>query len=135
MQMTAPFGDYRLISYEVSCERREITFRTERNEPGEPRHTEVLFNGVMAYHFEYDNFDTILSHIIELPIATFLAEHASQLSAGSTQAGWAPFWDGSVEDASRKLHQASIHAFRITSAMGMRGWVLAQSVKSRVVEM
>jgi hypothetical protein len=131
----APYGDYLLLGYTVSSERAEITFRCQRREPGEPRHTEVTFVGVVTYRFEHDDFGTILTHIIDVPLASFLTQHADELSKSAAEAGACRFWKGSVEEATRELEKSSIRAFEINSAIGMHGWALARTVTGRSVSL
>ena len=132
--MPAPFGDYNLASYSVLCDRSEIRLLAQRSFPGKPRTTEIVFSGVVAYHFEHDNFGTILGHIIERPLDAFLHQHAAQLTDGSRQSGWAQFWSGSVADALAHLQASSVHAFELISSYGLRGWVLARTCDTHAAD-
>src|SRR4051812_36081886 len=111
--MPSPFGDYHLASYTVLGDRAEIRLRAERTFPGEPKATEIVFLGVAGYHFEHDNFGTILGHIFEQPLNEFLQQHSAQFTEGSNQPGWVPFWTGSVSAALIHLQAISVHAFEI----------------------
>ena len=119
--MPAPFGDFHLAGYVVDCGRAEIRLRATDKR----RVTEVVFFGVQAYHFEHDNFGTILGHIVELLLEAFLEQHAAQFDEGSRQEAWPLFWQGSVASALAHLKAASVRAYEVTSAYGMGGWVLA----------
>lgn len=125
--VSAPFGDYYLASYSVLCERAEIRLRAQSPFPCEPDATEIVFAGVVAYHFEHDNFGTILGHITERPLESFLQEHAARFTNGASKSGWAQFWTGSVPEAHARLIASSVHAFEITSSYGLHGWVLSRS--------
>ena len=130
--MGAPFGDYILTSYAVACERGEVSLRARRPFEGEPRETEILFSGVVAYDFEHDNFGTILGHIIELSLDEFVRANAEKFAEGWHLSGWARFWTGDVDETVRTLRARDVHAFEISSSYGMRGWVLATSFETRV---
>jgi hypothetical protein len=52
--------DNRVTSYEVDAERRRIVLHTRFDERQPLEHTDVVFEGVHAYHFEHDNFGNIL---------------------------------------------------------------------------
>jgi hypothetical protein len=132
--MPAGFGDYTLTSYVVQCDRAEIRLRAREPHSDTPKETEIIFHGVAAYHFENDNFGTILGWIIEHPLREFIAEHAEQFARGSKSSGWPLFWNGSADDAFRELQAASIHAFEVASCgYGMDGWVLAREYETRAV--
>src|SRR4051794_13447559 len=83
LRMPAGFGDYTLTSYVVQCDRAEIRLRAREPHSDTPKETEIIFHGVAAYHFENDNFGTILGWIIEHPLKEFIAEHAEQFARGS----------------------------------------------------
>ena len=128
--MGAPFGDYLLVDYSVSCDEAQIRLRARRVDPGEPRMTMLLFRGVVAYHFKDDNFGTILLYVIEDSLEAFLRLHEVEFATGFARAGWPGFWTGSLDEALAKLGARGIRAYRISSAIGMSGWVLASSFET-----
>lgn len=132
--MGAPYGDYCLAGYSVQSEPAEIRLRAERCHPGKPRVTEIVFTGVEAYHFEHNNFGTILGHIIELPLPLFIEEQAESFRRGWHQSGWPSFWRNSVPDAIAFLESASVHAFELSSSIGMIGWILAREFQAHAVD-
>jgi hypothetical protein len=131
--MNAPIGDYLLTGYFVDCLRAEIRLLAKRPGEGEPKATEVLFRGVEAYRFEYDNFGTLLGGIVEMPLMPFIERHAEQFSEGWHQSGWPHFWHGSVLEAVSYLQEASVHVFELTSAIGMHGWILAREFSAQPI--
>lgn len=126
--MKAPFGDFWLAGYSVDSAAREIRLRATDND--ERRVTEIVFSGVAAYHFECDNFQSILGYIIEHPLASFIEKHAEQFRSGFRQSGWPLFWKDSVEDAVTSLQSDSVRAFEILTAFGLDGWVLAREYQT-----
>lgn len=132
--MSAGFHDYILTSYIVACDRAEIRLHAREPHSNEPKETEIIFHGVAAYHFENDNFGTILGWIIEHPLKEFIEQHADQFARGSKSSGWPPFWNDSVDDALTQLKAASIRAFEVASCgYGMDGWVLAREYETRAL--
>jgi len=127
----APFGDYVLSSYTVACDRAEIVLRAQRQVPGDPRVTEIVFAGVVAYDFAFDNLGTILSDMTEHPLGELIGSHAERLREGARASGWAPFMKPDLAETIRDLETNGIHAFAIDSAIGLRGWVLARSFVTR----
>ena len=55
--------DNELLSYTVNCADSKITLRTAYREREPYEFTDVIFSGVVAYHFESDNFNTIIFDI------------------------------------------------------------------------
>src|SRR4051794_36658365 len=112
--MPADFHDYHLTGYNVDCEKQEIRLRTRGGRDKDAPCTEIAFQGVAAYHFEYDNFGTILGWIHEQPLREFLEQRVEQFALGWKKSGWPPFWrgsapmwQGSVDDAFSKLQADS----------------------------
>lgn len=128
--MSAPFGDYQLISYIVRCDRTEIRLYAKRRHwHGEPMVTEIFFSGVEAYYFEHDNFGTILTDILESPLEAFLEQRTEQFQKGYHQSGWPRFWKLLAPEAYLLyLRERSAHAYEVFSAYGMWGWVLAREM-------
>jgi hypothetical protein len=129
----APFGDYVLVGYAVDCERAEIRMRAKCPFDLERPMTEIAFDGVVAYDFEHDPFGTILSYVIESPLDDFVRANASQFAEGARLAGWAPFWTGDVSETVTSLRARDVHAYQVTAAIGLHGWVLAKSFDTRTI--
>jgi hypothetical protein len=122
--------DNHLVSYEVFCERREIRLRTEFRDRGEPfEFTDALFTGVAAYDFWHDSdIGTIIFDITEIPATDTYAEHGDQLREG-VRYGWAGDWAETAESAAAHFQQHGIRGFRLSSSLGMSGWVLAREMR------
>jgi hypothetical protein len=86
--MTPSIHDNLLISYEVHCEKRTITLRTEYRVKGKPTEfTNVVFEGVQGYHFENDAFGNIILGLAAAPLERFLTEYGAQISESYRMAG------------------------------------------------
>jgi hypothetical protein len=66
--------DNRILSYTVLAETREIRISTVYDEVDLPEQAEILFTGVLAYHFEGDTLSTIIFDVEERPFAEVYRE-------------------------------------------------------------
>jgi hypothetical protein len=120
--------DNRVISYEVDGERRRIVLRT-RFEDREPvEHTDLIFEGVLAYHFENDNFGNILFGVEEVSVPQLVEGNRRLFDEGSKYA-WPGPWNQSTQAAVQHLEAAGARAFEISSSYGLAGWVVAESYR------
>jgi len=98
-----PLGDYWLTGYSVNVKLGEIRLLAEWPYPdlpaGMPGQSEVIFQGVEAYHLIYDNLGTILGWIVERPLEQFLSQKAEEFADGFSHRGWPHFWRGSAAAA------------------------------------
>ena len=79
--MTLSVHDNLLVSYEVHCEQRIITLRTEFRVEGTPTEfTDVVFEGVQGYHFENDAFGNIIFDVSNMPAEGFLTQYGAEIS-------------------------------------------------------
>ncbi len=126
--MSAPFGDYRLASYEVRCTERRLTMRAQRVFDGAPSETELRFSGLAAYHLEHDTLGSILLSVDEVPLADHLRACWQEFETGFKLAGWPLFWSPGedVEAAIERLKAHGLRAYQVL-AIGISGWVLAES--------
>ncbi|SRR6266849_3246794 len=125
--MALSIHDNLLISYEIQCEARTITLRTEYRAENKPTEfTNVTFDGVQGYHFENDAFGNIIFGIETVPIEQFLAEYGAEISESYHMAGSPGPWAANLGTASIYLRQQGIQGFILSSSMGLDGWVLAR---------
>jgi hypothetical protein len=118
-----------LAGYEVNGDLQEIRLRTEFRDKGKPyEFTDVLFTGVEAYEFRYDNFGNIIFDVCEVPLDKWVADLAESFAEGHRQAGWPHFLRSSGDGGLEYLRQHSVRAFELSSSYGMRGWVLAKDM-------
>jgi hypothetical protein len=119
--------DNYVLSYTIDCEKQSITFRTvfHDNEPHE--YTEIIFTKVAGYHFEGDNFQTILFDIYQSSPEEIYASH-SELFERRKDYAW-PFDYNTKQDLMEKLDKKSVKGFLISSSYGMDGFVLAAEMQ------
>jgi hypothetical protein len=126
--MTLSIHDNLLVSYEVQCEQRTITLRTEYRDPNKPREfTNVVFKGVQAYHFDSDAFGNIIFDVPEVPVEQFLTEYGGEISELYRMNG-SPTWAEHLVSAPEYLREHGIKAFILSASLGLSGWVLAREI-------
>jgi len=118
--------DNRVVSYEVDGEHRRIVLHT-RFEDREPIEcTDVIFEGVLAYHFANDNFGNILFGVEEIPVPQLVARNRRLFEEGSRFA-WPGPWNESPEASIEHFQSHQVKAFEVSSSYGLAGWVVAAS--------
>lgn len=120
--------DNELLSYTVNCAESKITLRTAYRDREPYEYTEVLFSGVVAYHFESDNFSTLLFDIIEETVEAIYAEYKELFEARKNY-GWPAVDYNTEQDLLAKLREQDIRGFSISSSYGMTGFVLASEMQ------
>jgi hypothetical protein len=124
--MTVSIHDNQIISYEVHCENRTITLRTEYREENKPTEfTNVLFEGVQGYHFENDAFGNLIFDVTNFPAEEFLKEYGTEISDLRRKNG-RPTWAEDLITVPRYMRENGIRAFILSSSLGLSGWVLAK---------
>jgi hypothetical protein len=118
--------DNRVISYEVDGERRRIVLHTRFDDRDPVEHTDLIFEGVLAYHFGHDNFGNILFGVEELPIPQLVGAWRALFEEGSRYA-WPGSWNESPDAAIGHFQANGAKAFEISSSYGLAGWVVAKS--------
>ena len=84
--------------------------------------------GVFAYHFQQDTLTNIIFDIEEVAVTDIL-EDAQMLLAAGRPYGWPGLWNQSDETLRAYLVENQARGFKISSSMGLGGWVLAQSME------
>jgi len=121
--------DNLLVSYEVECETRTITLRTEKRLEGKPtERTNVHFVGVEGYHFENDAFGNIIFGLEEVPLEQFFSNYGQEITESYRMAGSPAPWAANLSSAVSVLRNKAIQAFVLSSSYGLSGWVLAREV-------
>jgi hypothetical protein len=127
--MAFSIHDNLLISYEVQCEGRTITLRTEYRAKNQPTEfTNVIFKGVQAYRFENDAFGNIIFDLEIVPLDKFLEEHSAEISGSYRMAGSPGPWAANLGTAPAYLREQGVQAFILNSSCGLSGWVLAREL-------
>jgi hypothetical protein len=125
--------DNRVVAYEVDGERRRITLHTRFEANGSVEHTDIIFESVLAYYFENDNFGNVLFGVGEFSIAELVAQNRRLFEEGS-QYAWPGTWNSSPEESIRYMQSAGAKAFAISSSYGLGGWVVAASCRLQQVD-
>lgn len=127
--MQAPsIHDNRVISYEVDGECRRIVLHTRFGEGDHVEYADLVFEGVLAYHFENDNFGNVLFGIAEVSVPRLVQRNRSLFDDGSKNA-WPGPWNESPESAVLHLESNGAKAFEISSSYGLCGWIVAGSYR------
>ena len=125
--MIVSVHDNYLVSYEVQCEQRTITLRTEFRESKPTEFTNVVFGGVRGYHFQNDAFGNVIFDVSNVPVEQFLTEYGTEISELYRMNG-SPTWAADLGSAPRRLSEQGIKAFMLSSSLGLSGWVLAEEM-------
>jgi hypothetical protein len=122
------FHDFHLASYTVSDHGATIVLELVWDYPGEPYETSrIKFSNVAAYHFIHTGGAIILD-IAELPLAELLQQIGDQLAEWWRLHGGYAHWNDDRSKYLATLEQRGYHAWRIGSAIGFEGFVIAKSV-------
>lgn len=114
-----------LLYYTVDCHEQRITLRTAYLDGDASEHTDVIFSGVAAYHFERDNFGTILFGIEETSPEQVYADYHSIFESNKNY-GWPKIRYDTEAELLAALEAQAVKGFLISSSYGMDGFVLAQ---------
>ena len=116
--------DNRLLSYSVFSDKREIQIHTAF----EDELTDVIFTGVVAYHFEGDNFKTIIFDIYEVDLEETYNEYEN-LFLKLKNYGWIDANYESKDELIGKMNLQNIKAYNLHSSFGISGWVWAKNME------
>jgi hypothetical protein len=132
--MALSVHDNRLISYDVRCEERTITLRTEYHAENKPTEfTNVVFEGVEGYHFANDAFENIIFDVVEVPCEEFLTEYGAEISELYRMTG-SPKWATDMDSAAIMMRAQRVNGFVLSSSLGLSGWVLAKEMSVTLAE-
>ncbi|NTU72076.1 MAG: hypothetical protein HGB10_09700 [Coriobacteriia bacterium] len=126
--------DNRVIGFEVDGRARRIVLHTVYEEAATVESTDVVFEGILAYHLAGDNLEAnILLDVEEWAVEELLGEQAGLFEAGRKH-GWPGVWNTSDEALRSRIVESGARAFRISPSFGLDGWVLAASCEFIAVE-
>ena len=117
--------DNHLVAYTVLAKEKRIIIQTEFRDREPHESTDVIFDDVVAYHFENDLFGTIIFDIEEVDLAALLKEHAAMFEEG-WRYGWPRGWQKEKEEIEAFARRLEMRAFELSSSYGMSGWVIAR---------
>ncbi len=118
--------DNQLLSYSVFCDLREIHFHTAF----EDEYTDIIFAGVVIYHFEGDNFKTVLFDIAETTLEDIYAEFESLFSRLKNHS-WLRESYETEHNLIEQMRAKHIKAYRIHSSYGLNGWIWAENMRKK----
>ena len=124
--------DSLLTGYVVDGRERSVTLHTEPHPGGGDAFIDVVFRGVVAYHFEADCFENIVSEIIQVDPGRVVGDGAG-FAERHRMCGWPPEWNPSVETAELFLVRAGARVFELQCSYGMAGWIAAKSIQYTAV--
>jgi hypothetical protein len=120
--------DNLVLRYTVDRVSRTLRIETSSGDPS-AEYTDVLFHDVMAYVLENDSLElgTILDGIEKRPGTDALKWSPEAFESGRAFA-WPGWWNESADKAKEHIESSGMHAFEISSSIGLSGWVLASKM-------
>ncbi len=119
--------DNLVLSYTVDCRDKKIIIHTAYDaEPYE--YTDIVFLQVAGYHFENDNFGTILFGIDQAEVEEVYLSY-TQLFERRKNDAW-PFVYVGKQDLLEKLGGKGVKGFFVSSSYGLTGFVLAEEMQT-----
>jgi len=127
--MVRSVHDNLLVSYEVQCEGRTITLRTEYRQSDKPTEfTNVIFEGVQGYSFQNDAFGNIIFDLESISVDALLAQFGAEIAESHRMGGSPGPWAASLDSAKMYLSEREIRGFLLSSSYGLSGWILAKEM-------
>ena len=124
------YHDYHLRGYTVSEFGTKLTLHLTWNYPAENRADSFIdFMQVACYHFSHTH-GTVLTDIDEKPLETILKEEEKFLTNAAQQDG-VRFWETDFSTYLDRLKGEGYKAWRIESAIGFTGFVVAKSAQQK----
>ncbi|MDX2109038.1 MAG: hypothetical protein SFY80_02230 [Verrucomicrobiota bacterium] len=121
------YHDFKLRSYTVSDMGRKIELHLVYDYPGATEiDSHIEFTDVVCYHFVHTE-GTILTDIDEEPLRDFVKNEEGFLASSATQNGLR-LWRTDSTDYLHRLEDGGYHAWRLGSAIGFSGFVVARTV-------
>src|SRR5690349_14293085 len=120
--------DNLIVSYTVDCQEQRITLRTAFDSNDLHEDTDVIFSGVVGYHFEGDNFGTILFDIAQVSPEEVYSAYRDVFERRKSYA-WPTIDSGTEQELMDKLRNRNVKGFLISSSYGMEGFVLAEEMR------
>jgi len=122
------YHDFHLREYQVSDFGKRVALHLEYDCAGKPREeSHIEFADVALYNFTHTG-RAIITDIEETALVDLFREVGGSLVNWNTQHGVAG-WKTTIEDFRVTLESAGLKAWRIDSAIGLSGFVVARSVR------
>ena len=116
--------DSNVYAYAVLCEQRRIVLHTEYRDGGAEEYTDVLFDGVIAHHFDDVLDGNILFDIEEEDPQKIVMDWADLFAHRKTY-GWPKVQYADPQELVAILRRDGVRAYEIGSSYGLTGRVLA----------
>jgi hypothetical protein len=121
------YHDFHLREYRVSDFGKRITLDLVYDYDGKPKEeSQIEFADVALYNFTHTG-GAIITDIDETSLTDLLSEVGESLSAWNQQHG-VTGWRDNLESYRKGLESAGHKAWRVVSAIGFYGFVVARSV-------
>jgi len=123
------YHDYHIKEYSVSDRGETITFDLVYGYPeNETDQSIITFTGVALYNFEHTN-NAIVTDIYEVPIPELFQEISSSVIEWNRRHSVKDFKETNEQFIEHLVSQGNI-AWRIESAIGFYGFIIAKAVKN-----
>ena len=120
------FHDYHLRGYTISDGGAVVTLDLAYDYPDQPkRQSTIRFDGVRLHHFILSS-GAIITSIEEVPIASLVEAHASDLAAWAKRQGLND-WRSDTAQLATDWSQQGLRAWYIESAVGFSGYVVGRN--------
>lgn len=120
--------DSLLTGYTVDGTNRTIVLHTQPHQGGGTVPIDVIFSGVVAYHFEGDCFCNTVFDIEEVPSARIIGDGKAFAERGRLY-GWPRDWDSGREAPEEFFSRVQCRCFELSCSYGMYGWVAADGME------
>ena len=121
--------DNRILGYEVDAINKSIIIKTDYGDSGNDEQTDIIFEGVLAYHFEGDLFRSIIFDVEEIDSESAIP---SDLLERKKNCGWPQGWDSKSESIGAYITRLNLKAFGIQSSYGLNGFVIAETMTKKI---
>jgi hypothetical protein len=116
--------DNELLSYSVFSDKREIRFHTVFMD----KLIDVIFSEVVIYHFEGDNFKTIIFDIYEVELEEIYNDY-EDLFLKLKNYNWINRNFETKDDLLEVMKLEKIKAYNFHSSFGLSGWIWAKNME------
>ena len=121
------YYDYHLKKYEVSDRGETIIFHLVYGYPEEETdESHIKFSNVALYNFSHTT-SAIITDIEEIEISDLMQESGNEITEWNRMHG-VRFWKDDLQNYNLQLQAEGYKAWRIVSAIGFYGFVIAKTV-------
>lgn len=117
--------DNKILSYNVDFINQKLTIETEYDYKKE--HTSILFEELLAHHFEDITKDNIIFSVVMISLDWFF-EYYKDFLENSFKYGFPTPIAGSINELGEFLTSNKYNVFEIDSSVGLHGIVIAKNI-------